>query len=378
MVLPESQRYPTLSYSLLAGLRLAFVKRGNLVGDQRIELLPASYGDHVAGATRQARALILEQHADLLVGVLSSAATAPLTGLLDAHRVPLILTNVGANVARPRGESPYLFRASLNDWQANWATGAWAAQHIGKTAFIATSFYESGYDTSYLFSRGLQRAGGVVLGSHVTHLPRQTDTFTPMVAAIKQANPDLVYAAYSGQQARDFMRAYAESDLAGRVPLIGSGFLLDESLLAQHGQAALHSISGFAWALELDTPENQSFTSAYRAATGRTADPFAVLGYDAGLLIADALDATAGNTHATDQLLDALRSRELRSPRGNLAMNHQTQSSTAPLYIREVRQRQGTLGNAVIARLDALSGLDEVAAIRSSVKSGWLDAYLAV
>jgi branched-chain amino acid transport system substrate-binding protein len=366
-----------LGNSLLAGLKLAFAQRSNLAGGRQVELLPAIYGDRVGGATRQARALIEDQHVDLLIGMISSAAVAPLADLLQTRQVPLILTNVGANGVRPRGSSPYIFRTSLNDWQANWATGAWAASHIGKTAFIATSFYESGYDTSYMFARGLERAGGTVLGRHVTNLPRQTDTFTPMVAAIKQANPDLVYAAYSGQQARDFMRAYADADLAGRVPLVGSGFLLDESLLAEHGQAALHSISGFGWALELDTPENRTFTSAYRASSGQPAYPFAVLGYDAGLLILDAIDATAGNATA-DQLLTALRAHQSRSPRGSLAMNYETQSSAAPLYIRQVRQRQGAFGNTVIAKLDALTGLDEVAAIRAGVKSGWLDAYLAV
>ena len=378
VVLPESQRYPALASSMLAGLKLAFAERGNLVGGRQAELLPAIYGDRVAGATRQARALILEQDVDLLVGVMSSAATAPLHDLLQAHQVPLILTNAGANVVRQRGQGPYIFRISLNDWQANWAVGAWAASHIGKTAFIATSFYESGYDSSYLFARGLERAGGTVLGRHITHVPRQTDTFTPMLAAIRQANPDFVYAAYSGQQAQDFMRAYASANLAGRVPLVGSGFLLDDSLLAQYGQTALHSISGLTWAPTLDIPQNNAFTSAYHAAAGQPADPFAVLGYDAGRLIADAVDATAGKTRSRGQLLKALRTRELSSPRGSLVMNQQAQSSATPIYIREVRRHQGALSNIAIARIDSMAGLDEAAAIRASIKSGWLDAYLAV
>src|SRR5690242_3165208 len=47
VVLPESQLYPALGTSLLAGLKLAFAKRGNLVGDQQVELLPAIYNDRV-------------------------------------------------------------------------------------------------------------------------------------------------------------------------------------------------------------------------------------------------------------------------------------------------------------------------------------------
>src|SRR5262245_11152017 len=376
VVLPESQRYPALASSVLAGLKLVFAEHGNLAGGRRVELVPAIHGDRVAGATRQARALILEQHVDLLIGLMSSAATAPLQDLLQARQIPLIRANAGANVARQRGQSPYIFRVTLNDWQANWATGPWAASHIGKTAFITTSFYESGYDTAYMFARGLERAGGTVVGRHVTHVPRQTDGFTPMLTAIRQANPDFVYAAYSGPQAQDFMRVYAEADMAGRVPLVGSAFLLDDSLLTPHGQAALPSVSGLTWTPRLDIPQNHAFMSAYRAASGQAADPFAVLGYDTGQLIASAIDATAGNTRSSDQLLKALRTRELSSPRGGLVMNRPAQSSATPIYIRQVRQHKAALSNIVIARVDPTAGLDEAAAIQASLKSGWLDAYL--
>jgi branched-chain amino acid transport system substrate-binding protein len=379
VLVPESRLYPALATSLLAGLRLGFAERGNLAGERLVELLPEGYGDRVGAATKQARALIVDQHVDLLVGMLSSAATMPLHDLLQAHQVPFIVTNVGANVIRSRGQSPYIFRTSLNHWQANWAAGSWAANHIGKKAFVATSFYESGYDTAYMFSRGLERAGGTVLGRQVTHRPRETDTFTPLLAAIKQTNPDLVYAAYSGQQALDFTTAYANAGLAGRVPLVGSGFMLDESLLGQYGDAAIGSISGFAWSPELDTTENRAFAAAYRTSTGRTADPFAVLGYDSARLIADALDATAGNSSNSDNLLKALRTRELHSPRGSLVMDQWTQSVVGPLYIREVRQHQGSFSNSVIAKIDASPAFDaDAAAIRSSVKTGWLNAYLAV
>jgi branched-chain amino acid transport system substrate-binding protein len=337
------------------------------------------YGEQNSSATKQARALILEHEVDLLVGVMSSAETVPLQELLQERRVPLIVTNVGANIVRSYGQSPYIFRTSLNDWQANWVTGAWAADRIGKTAFIASSFYESGYDTAYLFARGLESAGGSVVGRYITHRPREADTFSPMLAAIKQADPELVYAAYSGPQALDFMRAYADADLAGRVPLVGSGFLFDERFLQQHGRAALHGISGSTWAHELDTSENAAFTSSYQAATGRAADPFAVLGYDAARTIADAMEATPGAAYDNDRFLEALRTRQLRSPRGDLVMNHQTQSNTTPYYIREVRSLHGVTANTVIAKLDSTTALDEEAAtVRSSAKSGWLNAYLAV
>jgi hypothetical protein len=59
-------------------------------------------------------------------------------------------------------------------------------------------------------------------------------------------------------------------------------------------------------------------------------------------------------------------------------MNRQAQNSATPIYIRQVRQHKGALSNFVIASVDSMAGLDDAAAIQASLKSGWLDAYLAV
>jgi branched-chain amino acid transport system substrate-binding protein len=104
-----------------------------------------------------------------------------------------------------------------------------------------------------------------------------------------------------------------------------------------------------------------------------------VLGYDAARTIAGAVEAMPGDARDNDQLLEALRSRQLRSPRGDLVMHHQTQSGITPFYVREVRLRHDRIANVVVAKLDSIAGLDEeAAAIRASLKSGWLNAYLAV
>ena len=75
----------------------------------------------------------------------------------------------------------------------------------------------------------------------------------------------------------EFVRAYAHAGLSARVPLLGSGFLVDESLLSQQGDAAVGIKTALPWARTLDLPANQAFTSAFQNFSGRPADPFAVM-----------------------------------------------------------------------------------------------------
>ena len=129
------------------------------------------------------------------------------------------------------------------------------------------------------------------------------------------------------------------------------------------------------WALTLELPANQAFTSAFQASSGRPADPLAILGYDTAHLIAEC----ACTTHSPDQLRQALAGAAFESPRGTARMNTTLLEAETPLYLREVRAGAGGLSNVVIDKLPAVPMFDDrIAALRAGTKTGWSNAYLYV
>jgi branched-chain amino acid transport system substrate-binding protein len=374
VLLPHSQLYPALAGSLLGGLQLYFDQRNS----RKIEWLTTDYGVQPSSASDSIRKLILGDKVNMLVGVVSSAAVSPIRDLLMERQIPLIVNNAGANFLRSFGESPYVFRNTLNYWRAAWASGAWAAKSLGVTAFVAASFYESGYDTLYAFRRGFESAGGAIRQTRITHRPAAADDWPALMTEIKRANPKLVYAAYSGQSAVDFAQAYAKSGLAGRIPLVSTGFMADEPLLAKLGSAALDITSGLSWSSSLNTPENRAFMLAYQRRTGRAADAFAALGYDTARLIAEALNL-AGERPDSERLRQALGAVEFTGPRGHIKMDQLTRTVNSPLYLRQTRQGGRGLGGTLLTALESRPLLDEQsAAVRSSPKTGWRNAYLCI
>jgi len=210
----------------------------------------------------------------------------------------------------------------------------------------------------------------------VTHVPPATHAARRAIAAIRRAEPDFIFAAYGGQPAVDFVRAYADSGLARRIPLAGSGFLADETLLPSMGAAAVGIRSCLSWSPDLPTAENRAFTAAFRRATGGDPDGFAVLGYETARLIAGAVATSPADGDPLDGLGAALRVTALETPRGRVAMDPATHLTRAPLYLREVRSRRGVAGNAVVAELRPLPDLvRRVAALRSGPKTGWVNEY---
>jgi branched-chain amino acid transport system substrate-binding protein len=379
VLLPQSQFYPDLARNFLAGMQLYLAQAHGRAGGRPIVLLTRDYGRSTARALDQSRELIEQARADLLVSTLSSGIAASLDPLLREWQVPLVVSGAGANVTRQDRESPYIFRNSLNFWRSSWALGGWAARNLGTKALIATSFYDSGYDAYYTFQLGFESAGGTIAQTRVTHRPTDTpDHLAALMSDIRQTRPDLVFAAYSGRDAVDFVRAYDAAGLSARIPLVGSGFLVDEQQMPELGGAARGIKTVLPWASTLSTAENQAFTAAFQSAAGRPADIFAVLGYDTAHLVIDALDAVNGDPRQSEQLRQALAHAAFAGPRGLVTMDPATLDAVTPLYLREVRGG-GSPRNEVVAELGMAPMLDErFAALRAATKTGWENNYLCV
>jgi branched-chain amino acid transport system substrate-binding protein len=372
VVLPENSRYPLLDAHLLNGMRL-FLAHAAEGGSPAIKLVPTTYAGSGSSAQRVVQTLIEANNVDLIVGTFDAGIAAGLRPLLEQQRMPLLAAEVGANLLRPGDHSPYLAYNTLNYWQTSWALGQWAAGQIGRRAVIAAACYESGYDALYTFELGFTSAGGSILGTHITHAPGRQDDLPQLLATMAKAQPDVVYAMYSGSAAVEFVAAYAASPLAGRVPLVGAGFLVEGDVLTQHGPAAIGLHTGLPWSSSIGTPANRDFVAAYQQATGHPADSFAALGYDTARLIVEA--ARAASRPA--DLLEAMQAVTFTGPRGPVGFEAATRAVHAPIYLRAVQREGVALSQVTVATLNAVStDQDELQAFRSAPQSGWLHPYL--
>jgi branched-chain amino acid transport system substrate-binding protein len=96
------------------------------------------------------------------------------------------------------------------------------------------------------------------------------------------------------------------------------------------------AITGLHWALSLDTPENREFVTAYKAKFNKTADVFAVQGYDTAHVLVDALNAVQGKTSDKEAFLKAVAAVTFKSPRGDFKFDSATNNVINPIYIREL------------------------------------------
>lgn len=362
VLLPASSRQPLLGANVYAGMQ-AYLDQP--AARPAVTLHPLTFRPTLDGISSATERVMTREPVDLLVAAIDGQMAARLKPVLAQHDVPLIVVDSGANLLRADDRGSLIVYNTLHTWQTSWGMGAWAARSIGRRGVVLASCYESGYDAMYTFDLGFVDGGGVIDATHITHAPGRNGDLQSVLRAVARSRPDVVYASYSGDQAREFVDTYRTSPLAGQVPLLGSGALLD-AVSTYQSRAALDVVGATAWDATLDTSVNPAFRAAFEARAGRSADGFGALGYDTARLIVEAARRSDRAAH----LPDALANVAFDGPRGPLTVEATTRAVQTPLHLRSSR----LAANDVLPAIHADD--DRLAALHAAPKTGWLYPYL--
>ena len=377
LLLPTSTLYPQMGANLQAGMQLYFDHFNAEKSGQRIDLFVEEIGVSPRRALQKARKLIEESQVDLLAGLLDPAVCHDLGTLCAEKQTFMVASQVGANIVRAHDHNPFIIHNSLGYWQSNWAMGNWAANNIGKRALVSASFFESGYDALYAFNLGFESAGGQVILTCIDNHDPQTKCGTDLLSAIHRHEPDLVFASYHGDQSVRFLKNYRKSALADRIPLLASGFMMDDPALVNMGEEAAGIRSCLPWSAALDKSGNIYFRNEFNKQYGYAADIFAVLGFDTAHLIAQTLDAADGNLRNIPKIKNAFAAAQFNRPDGPLSKETDLPDTPFALYLRAAQSLDGQLSNRIITKLSPDKGIkQDIRLTQSAIKTGFLNPYL--
>jgi branched-chain amino acid transport system substrate-binding protein len=359
VLLPERSLMPGMDEQFLAGMQMASQQAAS--AGYTVNLMPERVSPGGGNALEKGLALVQEERADLVVAMLNPQVAETLaTALRKLGRI-LFVAEAGGDLppARPAAN---LFYHTLNYWQSSLALGGWAAAKLGRRAAMLASLYESGFDAFYAFQTGFEAAAGQVVHTQVTHVSTPAD-WGQVLAAVAQAQPDFIYAQYSGQLAAEFAAAYQASGLNGRLPLA-----ISSTLAADGGLAAPHCA---AWLSGLPGTPNKVFGRAIQQRLGRPASAFAALGYEAVQAVAAALRLSAGrlDLNALQAAFEKLRFTSLR---GAMSMDLRTHTLNSPLYL------SGLTGKAPAPLAASPAAYQQALALQDGVRTGWLHAYYSM
>ena len=349
IALPYSGVYASLGNDIEAGFRLGIETFGTETQDTFSIVTEDTEAKPPVGLAK-VRKLVLQDEADLIVGIVSSGVLGAIRDFVDGAEVPLIVANAGNDEATGEDCSAYITRLSFSNSQVNRPMGQYLYDQGVRKVFTLAPDYAAGQQQIGAFTAAFEAAGGEIVGQEFTPF-QQTQDFGPYLTNARASGADAVYVFYAGGEAISFVKQYDSFGLKADLPLYGSGFLTSPLYVNAEGPAAEGVITSGFYVPTIDNPENASFVAAFQAANDRLPSEYAVAGYDAAHAL---VQASAGGANDRAALADALRNVSFAGPRGETSIDPATNNIVQPIYVYEsVAAADGAgMTQKVVAQLD--------------------------
>jgi branched-chain amino acid transport system substrate-binding protein len=344
LLLPYSGTYAALGNNITDGMKLAAREHGDKLGGREIEWVAVDDESDPAKAPANTNKLVIGEKVDILTGPVHSGVAMAMLQIVQQEKTLTVVTNAGAQAATGKLCAPHIFRTSFSNWQTSYPCADVMLKAGHKKVVLLFWNYSFGQESMAAFKEGFAKGGGTVVKEIAVPFP--TTEFQANLSEIAALKPDAVFVFFAGAGAAKLVKDYAAAGLSQRIPLYGSGFLT-EGVLAAQGPAAEGIKTTLHYADDLKTPANLRFREAFKKATSRDADVYAVAGYDTVNLLAAALDKVQGDVGAQKELIAALETARIESPRGPFRFSR-AHNPVQDIYLREVKGgKQVTLGLAL-------------------------------
>jgi branched-chain amino acid transport system substrate-binding protein len=278
----------TFGISTDQAIRLAIKERnakGGVKG-RKIELVTIDDAGKQSEAATAVTRLINDHHAVAILGEVASSLSLAGGPIAQKSKVPMISPSSTNPDVTDVGD--YVFRVCFLDDFQGWVDAKFAKENLkaDKAAIL--------YDQAQAYSSGLadyfEKAFKEMGGTIVT---KQAYTggnleISSQLQSIKGSGAQVVFLPGYYSDAGTIIRKAREAGIP--TPFVGGDGWDSEELPKIAGDAINGNFFSNHYAPEEDRPEVKNFVESYKKEYGKTADGLAALGYDAALVLFDAME----------------------------------------------------------------------------------------
>lgn len=288
--------------STLSGLKLAVdqVNKAGGVNGKQLVVVESDNKSEPAESGNSVTKLITQDKVVAVVGPATSGCVFAAIPVVTSNKVPLIAPCATAPaITVDNGQvKEFIFRACFIDPFQGRVMAEFADKTLGvKNVAIlhdASSDYSKGL--AEVFEKTLNEKGGKVVAKEA-FLSKDID-FKAALTKIKAANPEAIYIPGYYEEVAKIIKQTREIGL--NVPLIGCDGWDSPKLVEIAGPEALNNTYfSSAFSVQDQTESVQKFIADYKAMYQKDPDIFCMQGYNAGLVLADALKRAGDGADGT-------------------------------------------------------------------------------
>ena len=276
-----------------------------------------------------ARELIDVEKVNILVGTVSSGATATLQGIALENKIPLIVAPAAANDITGVNFNQYTFRTSRNNYQDAINECLYLARQYSTFVQIAPD-YAFGRGSAASFRDACTLDGGTFVADDI-FAPLDTTDFTPYMEQILNSGAEAYIVTWAGQGFVPLMQAATDLGVTEQMSL-GATFIDNVLMPIWYGNA-IGSTNGILY--HYSAPQNAAndFLKAQdKARYGVMPDLFDADGMNAAIMAIEAIKATNGDVSG-DALVAVMEGMTFEGPKGTIYIRPEDHVAIQDMYI---------------------------------------------
>jgi len=275
------------------------------------------------------RELIEQEGVDILVGTVSSGATASLQELARENDVILIAAPAAANDLTGKNFDEHTFRTSRNNYQDAVNICQYLVTQYKTFVQIAPD-YSFGYGGAAAFRDACTLYGGKFVADDI-FAPLDTTDFTPYMEQILNTDAEAWLVTWAGGGFVPMMQAATDLGLMDQK-VLAAGFV-DNIVMPTFFSNAIGTTSGILYHYTLPNNEiNDWLVEQSKARYGTPPDLFAADGMNAGIMIVEALRKTGGDASAS-ALIKAMEGMSFEGPKGTIDIRAEDHVAMQDMYV---------------------------------------------
>jgi len=276
-----------------------------------------------------ARELIDVQKVNMLVGTVSSGATATLQGIALESKIPLIVAPAAANDITGVNFNEYTFRTSRNNYQDAINECAYLTKQYKTFVQIAPD-YAFGRGSAAAFRDACTLGGGKFLIDDI-FAPLDTTDFTPYMEQIANSGAESYIVSWAGGGFVPLMQAAKDQGVTDKMAL-GATFI-DNALMPVWYGNAIGSTSGILYHYSAPkNPINDFLKAQDKARYGLMPDLFDADGMNAAIMLVEALKLTNGDVNGA-ALVKVMEGMTFEGPKGTVYIRPEDHVAIQDMYI---------------------------------------------
>jgi branched-chain amino acid transport system substrate-binding protein len=329
-----------------AAIAAFFKEHGDTVAGRKVEIIKRDDGGLAAPETarRQAQELIINEHVDFLMGLISTPNARAVGEVSTSAKKPTFFLNGGYGLLENK---PYTARFGYAQAQLIYPLADWALKNNIKNVALIYLDFSSGHDTASAFTTAFTAGGGKISGD--VPVPSNATDFSAYIQRLRDSKPQAVFL-FLTSQSPEFLKQWHNAVGSNSPIKLLATAETNELELPVLGDDALGIYTAQNYSAAHPSKLNREFSADLHAANPAIPSPdfYTVATYDALQAIYNVTAAQHGVIDP-DKTMALVRGMSFESPRGPIRIDPQTRDIIQNIYIRRVDKERGVLQNTEIA-----------------------------